>query len=430
MKLIVDKLAKIFHAELDFDGITVVAGANNTGKSTVGKALWAMFTAFSGIDNRVRQGREAKCRELLSDFRDRFMEFDFSRDIDELAADIATQKIQMDDLRTILIESKDPEHETPDIEDWIFRFEEIAALSDDDIKCQEVLNVLSSVFKSQCSSLYYPKTFPIFDLEIKNKRLFARVTDGLPECLFGVKLKHSAFYIDSPESLVDIGRFLRTRFYFPWQMASSGLSRTLVRKASEGFRSQGDGDVKAVDSLLVRSRFAPIEDRLKQLMGGGLLLQKSQDLVFVDDALPDSPIKIQNLSQGVKAMALLQAAFMNGTVSDYDVLILDEPEIHLHPKWQVRYAEFIVLLQKAFNLTVLLTSHSPDFVEAIRLYTKKHGIVGRLNCYVSNVLENGAVSIDPVRDDSWDEVFDSFGSSFDELMELRLELEGDSNGSK
>ena len=213
-------------------------------------------------------------------------------------------------------------------------------------------------------------------------------------------------------------------------MTSSSLSRTLVLKTSNGFRSQRDGEIKAVDSLLVRSRFAPIEDRLKQLMGGGLQLQKSQGLVFIDDKLPDSPIEIHNLSQGVKAMALLQAAFMNGAITDYDVLILDEPEIHLHPKWQVRYAEFIVLLQKAFNLTVLLTSHSPDFVEAIRLYTKKHGIVGRLNCYVSKVLENGAVSLDPVQDDSWDEVFDSFGSSFDELMQLRLELEGCLNESK
>ena len=44
-----------------------------------------------------------------------------------------------------------------------------------------------------------------------------------------------------------------------------------------------------------------------------------------------------------------------------DVLILDEPEIHLHPQWQVLYAEIVVLLQKAFDLTVVVTTHSYFF---------------------------------------------------------------------
>ena len=213
MKLIVDKLARIFHAELDFDGITVVAGANNTGKSN---ALCAMFTAFSDIDSRVRRGREAKCRELLNDFRDRFTNFGFGRDIDEFAADIVSKRISTEEVRSILTEAKDYEHETPDVEEWVARLKEVCALSDDDIKSQEVLNVFSSVFKSQCGSLYYPKSFPLFDLEIKKKNLSAKITSGLPECLFGVKLTHSAFYIDSPEALVDIGRNLSSRFFFPW----------------------------------------------------------------------------------------------------------------------------------------------------------------------------------------------------------------------
>ena len=38
-----------------------------------------------------------------------------------------------------------------------------------------------------------------------------------------------------------------------------------------------------------------------------------------------------------------------------DVVILDEPEIHLHPQWQIAYAELIVLLQKQFDLSVVVT---------------------------------------------------------------------------
>lgn len=39
MKLEIRNLAKIIEADIEIDGITVIAGDNNTGKSTVGKTL-------------------------------------------------------------------------------------------------------------------------------------------------------------------------------------------------------------------------------------------------------------------------------------------------------------------------------------------------------------------------------------------------------
>lgn len=59
-------------------------------------------------------------------------------------------------------------------------------------------------------------------------------------------------------------------------------------------------------------------------------------------------------------------------MKERDVLVLDEPEVHLHPEWQLRYAEIIVLLQKTFNLTVVVTTHSSHFLEALDLYSKIH----------------------------------------------------------
>lgn len=39
MKLELKNICKIKNAEVELNGITVIAGENNTGKSTVGKAL-------------------------------------------------------------------------------------------------------------------------------------------------------------------------------------------------------------------------------------------------------------------------------------------------------------------------------------------------------------------------------------------------------
>ena len=43
MKLELENVGKISLANIELNGITVIAGENNTGKSTVGRALFAMF---------------------------------------------------------------------------------------------------------------------------------------------------------------------------------------------------------------------------------------------------------------------------------------------------------------------------------------------------------------------------------------------------
>ena len=43
MKIKIKNIGKINHAEVLLDGITVVAGENNTGKSTIGKTLFALL---------------------------------------------------------------------------------------------------------------------------------------------------------------------------------------------------------------------------------------------------------------------------------------------------------------------------------------------------------------------------------------------------
>ena len=80
-----------------------------------------------------------------------------------------------------------------------------------------------------------------------------------------------------------------------------------------------------------------------------------------------------------------------GILKEKDVLILDEPEIHLHPEWQLVYAEMIVLLQKKFDLSIVVTTHSRDFLEAIELYAKKYELFPKCRFYLSGQEEGLSV---------------------------------------
>ena len=67
---------------------------------------------------------------------------------------------------------------------------------------------------------------------------------------------------------------------------------------------------------------------------------------------------------GIKAFTIIRTLLEKGEIHEKDVMVLDEPEIHLHPEWQLIYAELIVLLEKYLHLTILITTHSPYFLEA------------------------------------------------------------------
>lgn len=53
---------------------------------------------------------------------------------------------------------------------------------------------------------------------------------------------------------------------------------------------------------------------------------------------------------GIKAFTIIRTLLEKGEIHEKDVMVLDEPEIHLHPEWQLIYAELIVLLENIFIL--------------------------------------------------------------------------------
>ena len=108
-------------------------------------------------------------------------------------------------------------------------------------------------------------------------------------------------------------------------------------------------------------------------------------------------------------------------MQDKDVIVLDEPEIHLHPEWQLLYAEIIVLLQKKFNFHIIVTTHSAHFMEALELYSKKYKIAERCNYYLASLQEEGAIFKNVT--DNISEIYRQMVDPTLLLSQLREELE-------
>ena len=66
MRLKIHDFAKVKDADIIINGITVIAGENNTGKSTIGKVLYAVFNSLYNIDSKIEEQREKEIRDIIN----------------------------------------------------------------------------------------------------------------------------------------------------------------------------------------------------------------------------------------------------------------------------------------------------------------------------------------------------------------------------
>ena len=92
-------------------------------------------------------------------------------------------------------------------------------------------------------------------------------------------------------------------------------------------------------------------------------------------------IPIVEAATGVKSFAYIIRLLENGYLDKNTLLIIDEPEAHLHPQWIVEYARILVLLKKEIGVRILIASHNPDMVAAIQSIGKKEGIGDAITFY-------------------------------------------------
>ena len=67
MKLSIKNVGKLKEADVEINGITVITGENDTGKSTVGKVLWSVFNGFYEIDEKVYNEKVSELEKIIDE---------------------------------------------------------------------------------------------------------------------------------------------------------------------------------------------------------------------------------------------------------------------------------------------------------------------------------------------------------------------------
>ncbi len=392
MRLRVKNVGILSDSEIEIAGITVVAGENNTGKSTFGKALYSVFSVLNHLDWRVEQVRRNSASSVaLSTFSS----------VNNLSSDewlrSVTGKLRRNKLTADLIQEvvdSCPEDLLEGREEFVKRATDILTMDEVTVKERLILNSFTGEFGSQVQNQLHRDEDSLVNLVIKGKPISVVIRNEAIDSTSGIRsLDHVPVYLDelSPNLTSD-----RYRYVSRWMFDSQHHANLYDLIGKNLVNDDNDGDSTVIQDILNDQMLKPVQDRLKEICHGSLR-SVGKGIKFVDDNMPGVSLDLKNVSAGLKTFLILQELIRNGSIGENGTVILDEPEIHLHPQWQVVLAEMIVLLQKAMGLHVLITSHSPYFISAIDVFAKKHDVI-KNNRYYFSSREGNSVFVEDVTD--------------------------------
>lgn len=367
MKLTINNIGKLRNAEVVIDGITVITGENNTGKSTVGKILWSIFDSFYNLDKIILNKKEEEVKRILSE------ENIFSnKELEHFVKKIMDNK-QLDDLEKNSKLSKKNF-------DSIKRKIEKTLLDDESGKEKIILMNLKEEFGSRIKNIFMKNEKAKILLKIKDDEINIEMTsDDKIKILDSFVINEQVPFIDNPYILDELGFLYSVTDYE--KNHRNALKKYLKKEKIDNIYTQKN--IEEELNMILKS--------LNDIIDGELKIDEWMEELFYTQNYTEEELDIKSISTGIKTFAIIKILLQNGTLKKYGTIILDEPEIHLHPEWQLKFAELIVLLQKEFGMHILFTTHSPYFLNAIEVFSERHKIDDKCKYYVAENEGNSSI---------------------------------------
>lgn len=367
MKISVQNFGIISDASIEINGISLIAGPNDSGKSTIGKIFYSLVRGLNPDEDifitekndTIRRFYQNILRILRDDknidisiYQTNRINDEWISSIETLAENfVGTQKNQL--LRFCKIIKYQNEIEFNSIEN----------------KNIEINNYFLTEFNDEIQPVFNDeKITSIFIDDLEGTATLQY--DFNPQLNKNINIFfNNSFFIESP-SLID--NSLQDSILYEKRFSREKKSHLKFALANES-------------NLILDDEFQITEiDRIisiiSKIINGKLVVDDFQGVVYEKEG---HEINIDNVALGIKGFGLIQLLLKNHQLNSRTLLIIDEPEIHLHPNWQVLYAEILVLLSKKLEIPILLTSHSPYFIEALKAFSEKYEFEEKTNFYFS-----------------------------------------------
>lgn len=408
MKLSIRNVGKLKEADVEINGITVITGENDTGKSTVGKVLWSVFNGFYEIDEKVYKEKVSELEKIIDEIIKENVYKNLSTDYNSFFEifNSTREKIAIEFLKEnknyseneikIIINNYKKDLKIENISNFVQEINETLKISDKEIIKVIVSRVMNKEFHNQINAVFSKEKMNIgeISLKIKDNEIDLKIENNeISDVQNYFLINKETMYIDNP--------FILDSYDFEDENHQTHLATNVF--------SENENSV--ISEIKVKKKLNNIYQKLNSVLSGEILENKNSKFVYRKNG---EDIDLKNLSTGLKTFAIIKMLLQNGTLEENGTIILDEPEIHLHPEWQIKFAELIVLLQKEFKMHILLTTHSPYFLKAVQVYSKKYKISNKCKYYMSELDGEQAILVD--KTNKTDDLFYKLAISFENLM--------------
>ena len=476
MELYLNNVGIIKESNILLDGLTVITGKNSSGKTTVGKVMYSLLSAGSDLVETFEESKRVylcsqldKIEETMKIRRFRHMparEKQPQSDMDETLNDLATHAYNRYDveqltslmMRTMnllmkltlesyqeyvlgknvkygmnngfissLVENFDNwRKEAIDICETTFEliYDENALYNFEKDRTSAFLN---HEFNEQIRPVKAKKN--VSEIELRNNS----------ECIVKAKVKteknvsyaqESSFiypferciFIDNPfviDKLDNLDELYRPAYRTLEEQNSKSMITSKSIKDHDEILKQLliSGEQKNYfDELELQNRYQMVFEKINDIVPGEFS-KTSDGYFYVQKGVP---LSVRNLATGSKMFFIIKKLLLNGLIDHNTMLILDEPESHLHPEWINKFAEILVLLVKDVEVNVLLTTHSPNLMLALNVYARKMGLSDDAHFYLAEQGESNYYSNIRCIDESIGEGYSHLSIP---LIEMNLELE-------
>lgn len=397
MRIKLKNIAKIIEADINMNGISIIAGNNNIGKSTILKSIYVAVNTFRNSNEKILNEHKRSLYSIILRFDQYFDDngyeylprallFDFYQEISENIIFLSESKDRF-------LEIKKCFHKT------LANYESF--LQNEGIYSDKFLNPLydkmEEVFKRSKETMlkfigdkYIMSTFNnqinfMSDISLASIEIHSVNGDNvikirdhkIEKMTFNSVNEPDAIYLPTFSILDMVNRNNRSHIgmlYSPEEVIRSYLQD--ISNSNRTFE----------EYIEIESNMKTVKEILDDVVNGNLRMNNNGSIIYDDNDL-DISVSMGNVASGIKNFLLIKKLVENGFLRKNSILLIDEPETNLHPDWQLMFAEILVLMYKNMGVVSVVNSHSPYFIRALEVMMADYGIKDKGNFYLMKETE-------------------------------------------